>query len=61
MWHSVIRVSSLSAQKFCISLYIQSHFNPVQNNSAEHLVCHAKVATPVSAAAQVAKRKRDVN
>ena len=26
--------------KFWISLYIQSHFNPLQNHSAEHLVCH---------------------
>ena len=52
---------SLPAQTFWISLYIQSHFNPLQNNSAEHLACHVKVATPVFAAAQVAKRTRETS
>lgn len=55
MWRGVSRVWSLSAQKFWIPSYIQSLFNPLQNNSAEHLVCHVKVATPVFSAAQVAK------
>ena len=61
MWHGVIRVWSLPAPKVWISLYIQSHFKPLQNKSAKHLACHVKVATPVFAAAQVAKRTRETS
>ena len=52
---------------FWIPLYIQSHFNPLQNHFAEHFACHVKYhdLMPFFAAAQVAKwtrgRRHNIN
>ena len=32
----------IACTKVWISLYIQSHFNPLQNHSAKDIACHVK-------------------
>ena len=34
--------TAIAYTKLWISLYIQSHFHPLQNHSAEHFACHVK-------------------
>ena len=55
--------TAIAYTKFWISLYIQSHFNPLLNHSAQHFACHVKWrdVMPLFEAAQVAKRTRETS